>query len=114
MEDHNIIQPKIEKQERVCEISESMLQASVEKLRAGYKRIDDAKRQRTIQVLQVNNLKSHSNTGYKNHGKSSQERVGKKSHSNTRYNQGKSSQERVGKLHQLKINRKPKFIRDFY
>ncbi|KAI3944559.1 hypothetical protein MKW98_021017, partial [Papaver atlanticum] len=41
VEDKNIIPPKIVKKEQVYELSESMLQATVEKLRAGYKRIED-------------------------------------------------------------------------
>ncbi|KAI3867324.1 hypothetical protein MKW98_001758, partial [Papaver atlanticum] len=62
MEDKNINQPKIVKQEQVFELLESLLEAVVEKIH---------KRQRRIQVLKVNkvnNCKSH-NTGsgyYKN------------------------------------------------
>ncbi|KAI3894980.1 hypothetical protein MKX03_028000 [Papaver bracteatum] len=98
MEDNNIVQPKIEKQERVYGLSESKFQAIVDKLRAGYKRIEDAKSQRRIQVLKVDNCKSHRTGYYKNRGKSSQERI-------------------EWKLRQLKVNRRvsrPKITRDVY
>ncbi|RZC91168.1 hypothetical protein C5167_027231 [Papaver somniferum] len=92
MEDNNVGQPKIEKHYK---LSKSVLEAAVDKLLASYKRIEDAKSQKRIQVLKVNNCKSHNPGYHKNHGKSSQQHI-------------------EWKLRQLKVNRRPKINRDFY